>query len=96
MTDFRTSDLRDLAHALAVEGVWSDCDVAMCRWAADEIDRLRRQVQALKAKDEAEFGNYWAWQGDGEDYPDSLTCPVVMSANQLRELLARRSSHERH
>ena len=30
----------------------------------------------------------WHWMGDGSDAPDSLTCPVVMSAEQLRGLLA--------
>jgi len=29
----------------------------------------------------------WLWQGDFYDNPNSLTCPVVMSAEMLRELL---------
>ncbi len=29
----------------------------------------------------------WFWQGDGEDYPESLSCPVVISANHLRKLI---------
>ena len=29
----------------------------------------------------------WRWQGDGGDYPESLACPVVMSAETLRNLL---------
>jgi hypothetical protein len=31
----------------------------------------------------------WVWGGDGQDHPESLTCPVLMSAEQLRELLAK-------
>jgi hypothetical protein len=34
----------------------------------------------------------WLWQGDGFDYPDSLSCPVVMSADTLRALLANNDS----
>jgi hypothetical protein len=29
----------------------------------------------------------WLWQGDGSDQPESLACPVVMSADTLRDLL---------
>jgi hypothetical protein len=31
----------------------------------------------------------WYWQGDGYDFPESLVCPVIMSAQTLRELLAK-------
>lgn len=30
----------------------------------------------------------WFWQGDGEDYPESLSCPVVIKADDLRAILA--------
>lgn len=29
----------------------------------------------------------WHWQGDGQDFPESLSCPVVMTADSLRALL---------
>ena len=32
----------------------------------------------------------WIFSDDGEDYPESLACPVVMSAEKLRELLSYR------
>lgn len=32
----------------------------------------------------------WRWQGDGHDDPDSLACPVVMSADTLRGFVAER------
>ncbi|HHA2674538.1 TPA: hypothetical protein ACOECQ_000596 [Stenotrophomonas maltophilia] len=35
-------------------------------------------------------GEVWHWQGDGHDFPESLVCPVVMSAETLRALLAAR------
>jgi hypothetical protein len=34
-------------------------------------------------------GHLWYWQGDGADIPESLTCSVVMSADTLRELVAK-------
>lgn len=33
-------------------------------------------------------GNYWAWQGDGTDHLESLTCPVLIAAADLRRLLS--------
>ena len=30
---------------------------------------------------------YWAWQGDGTDDLESLTCPVLISAQALRNLV---------
>lgn len=35
-------------------------------------------------------GEVWHWQGDGHDFPESLNCPVIMTADTLRELLRRR------
>lgn len=29
----------------------------------------------------------WRWMGDGSDQPESLTCPVVMSCETLREMV---------
>lgn len=37
-----------------------------------------------------ESDEVWHWQGDGYDYPESLNCPVIMTADTLRELLQRR------
>lgn len=33
--------------------------------------------------------NLWYWQGDEDDQPEILSCPVIMSAETLRELLAK-------
>lgn len=35
-------------------------------------------------------GEVWHWQGDGHDFPESLACPVIMSAEALRALLVAR------
>ena len=47
-------------------------------------DELRRRIRVHI--DMAE-GNYWAWQGDEEDHPESLTCPVLIGARPFKDLL---------
>ena len=44
----------------------------------------------LKQKTFAYYNDeeYWIFQDDGEDYAESLVCPVVMSATQFRRLLS--------
>lgn len=34
-----------------------------------------------------ERGDVWYWQGDNMDYPESISCPVVMQPEKLRALL---------
>lgn len=49
-----------------------------------EVDALRRELVAHREKAQ---GNYWAWQGDGSDHVESLVCPVLIPAEDLKELL---------
>ena len=30
----------------------------------------------------------WYWMGDGEDHLESLTCPIIINTEDLRDLLA--------
>lgn len=50
-----------------------------------ELIEARRQLAAVHAGVE----KVWRWQGDGSDYLESLACPVVMTADTLRDLMAR-------
>lgn len=50
-----------------------------------ELASLRRELTAHRDKAN---GDYWAWQGDGSDHPESLSCPVLIPAADLRTLLA--------
>ena len=43
----------------------------------NENEALRRERQ----------GEVWYWQGDGEDHLESLACPVLIEADDLRALL---------
>ena len=50
-----------------------------------ENAKLRAEVQLHRDKAR---GDYWIWQGDGTDEPESLACPVLMHPEDLRKLLA--------
>lgn len=52
---------------------------------AMELARLRERD---KVETMATYrGDVWYWQGDGHDMPETLACPVIMSADTLRALL---------
>lgn len=57
--------------------------VLLLRIEALEVDRIREERQRLR--DERD-GSVWIWQGDDEDHIESLVCPVLMSADQVRDL----------
>ena len=60
---------------------WKD----QCRILGDDLARCRQELAARAA---ATHGEVWYWQGDGDDHPESLTCPVIITADKLRALLA--------
>lgn len=55
-------------------------------WISDYVLAGLRERAALPLQ--LRNGEVWHWQGDGHDFPDSLACPVIMSADTLRALLA--------
>jgi hypothetical protein len=46
-----------------------------------------RKSRAELAMVSTSFENVWRWQGDKGDHPESLSCPVVMSADTVRALV---------
>lgn len=52
----------------------------------EEVARLEneRDIRRREQKEET-----WVWQGDGEDVPETLSCPVIMQAETLRGMLKR-------
>ena len=42
---------------------------------------MRNEIRLHRQKHD---GEYWAWQGDEEDHPESLTCPVLVPADTVR------------
>lgn len=53
------------------------------------INSMKAEINAWRDK---EAGNTWYWQGDGEDHPESLTCPVLIHPADLRAMLADRKT----
>lgn len=80
------ADLRRMTSAIA------EAKYKISGLATENI-ALANEVKALKARlatVHAGVDNVWFWQGDGGDRPDSLSCPVVMSAETLRTIITER------
>lgn len=62
-----------------------------CEGYIQHIRDLDTEVKKLRDIKLVRFNkdDCWLWQGDGFDYPESLVCPVVMSADTLRDLLSK-------
>lgn len=75
----------------AVEGIvpkWRyDALVQHCKLQDKNIAKLSDERNTAWMYEQREV---WFWQGDGEDYPESLSCPVVIKADDLRAILAPR------
>lgn len=68
------------------------CDDAAQAWLEVKEGLAREDV--LRAKLQVAWSgvdDVWRWIGDGLDHPESLSCPVVMSAERLREFVAARA-----
>lgn len=62
------------------------------RAALHEVERERDWYKTRsQTMHEHQNGQVWYWQGDGEDHPETLvnSLPVVIRADQLRELIAK-------
>lgn len=58
--------------------------VEHCKFSDKRIAELTSQLNMVRLYEQKEV---WYWQGDGEDHLESLVCPVVINAEDLRELL---------
>lgn len=58
--------------------------VTHCEWQDEQIARLNRELHMFRY-----YGNneYWGWQSDGENFLASLTCPILISANDMRDIV---------
>jgi hypothetical protein len=79
--------LRRSQTAPAGSGGWEE----HARQLDRELDYWRTQAKTMA---EHQAGEAWYWQGDGEDHPESWvnTLPVVIRADQLRELMAKNTA----
>lgn len=65
-----------------------DALVAQCKKMEDVEFELRRQVNNFRCFSEKEV---WYWDNKEENHLESLSCPVVISAYDLRQLLKQAS-----
>jgi hypothetical protein len=81
----------ELANAVCALQAANDKHKAMSdefRATLEELAEAKRQL-AIVATD---WSGVWKWQGDTNDDPATLACPVVMSADKLLEVLADRKA----
>lgn len=57
-----------------------DADIAQARAHVNEITLYQQNA-------------VWFWQHDGEDYLQSLSCPIIIQPHHLRELLEGKAQH---
>ena len=74
---------------LKEEAVRTLADVALM-WKEEKSLKLLAE-ECLRMVETA-VPNVWLWEGGGENDPESLACPVVMSADTLRGILKERAS----
>ncbi len=56
---------------------------------------IERQGDKLDVLLRERDGEAWYWQGDGEDHLESLICPILIEAQDLRDLVAEKVKDER-
>lgn len=66
-------------------------DMATMRECWEDAQRVANQRLVELNAVRAHADNVWFWQGGG-DRPDSLSCPVVMTADALRSFIVDRDS----
>lgn len=91
--DKAEQELADLREQTAdsVKKFKFDGLVIHCQQQDKTIASLRADVEQVRLYQEDAV---WHWQHDGSDFLESLTCPVVIPASQLRELLRGIVTHE--
>jgi len=65
--------------------IFNELDAALAD-VKKEAAKLQNEVAALHRERQ---GEVWYYQGDGEDKLESLTCPVLIEAEDLRAIVAR-------
>ena len=88
-TEAALKEIKRLTTELSKETVRKEAAYANEQRLENDNLELRRRIFARFNEDEC-----WIFQDDGHDYPESLVCPVVMSAGKLRELMAARSERD--
>ncbi|MNN82352.1 hypothetical protein D3C81_1992790 [compost metagenome] len=67
-----------------------DTLVQHCKRLDAEIAQSRAHVNEITLYQQ---NAVWFWQHDGEDYLQSLSCPIIIQPHHLRELLEGKAQH---
>lgn len=67
-----------------------DTLVQHCKRLDAEIAQARAHVNEVTLYQQ---NAVWFWQHDGEDYLQSLSCPIIIQPHHLRELLEGKAQH---
>jgi hypothetical protein len=69
-------------------------------WAIETLDEWDFQANKPNMtatgthKSSTKHENAWLWQGDGYDFPESLSCPVIMTPDTVRDILRKKKEAE--
>lgn len=58
--------------------------VQHARWQEEQIAQLWARINTFRLYEQSDV---WFWQSQGDNFPESLTCPVVIEARDLRKLI---------
>lgn len=99
MEEFQHADCGGVVELRKVIETRAERDAARAKLEAlaEQYTAQEQELRTAKAKlaaVNAGYGNVWFWQGDDQDNPLSLSCPVVMSADTLRAMTAKLASVE--
>lgn len=61
---------------------------SLVRHAQDQEQQIANLRHELADRYSLQQKDVWYWQGDGEDHPATLSCSVLIQANDLRALIA--------
>lgn len=65
-------------------GLIQQCEIA---------ERQRDEhLSKLRSLNHGDYSEAWHWMGDGNDHPESLCCPVLISAEDLNSIIAERDA----
>jgi hypothetical protein len=63
--------------------------IQQCQDAEDQRDEYLNKLRALNHGDKSKA---WHWMGDGNDHPESLCCPVLISSEDLNGIISGREA----
>ena len=72
------------------------CDNDVCREIIVRLEKRTAERDEARAttRDMVDSEGGWIWGGDEEDHLESIACPIVISPEQLREIIKQSENKE--